>query len=263
MAGSRKTPASRQQQLATALRKIERLLKLYLALKEETALLAKALGKARRFALYDELTGLPNRRLLQDHFNEAVARAKRQHNQVVLLFLDLDNFKGINDALGHSAADRLLQQVASRLQACIRGSDTACRYGGDELVVLLPDIERRDQALSATEKIRAQLATPYVIDGTAIKMTASIGMATWPIDGKDYLGLLKSADMAMYRDKGRCAVAPSSPEGALEASRHLANGNGNGSTKECGRTNGRTTNTRTNGQSTQTRSQANVDRATE
>jgi diguanylate cyclase (GGDEF)-like protein len=255
-AGSRHTSVSRRQQLAAAQRQIDKLLKLNTLIKEESALLAESLANARRFAYHDALTGLPNRRLLLDHFNGAVARAKRQHNQVALLFLDLDNFKGINDALGHSAADKLLQQVASRLKACIRGSDTACRYGGDELVVLLPDIERRDQAVAATEKIRTQLAALYVIDGTKVRITVSIGMATWPIDGEDCDELLRAADFAMYRDKGRSTTAQQVHEAALEASGHRANGNG--STKERGRTNGRT-----NGQSAQTRSRANVDRATE
>ena len=216
------TAGTSRQQLEAARREIDALVKLNMLLKEEYALLAESLANARRFAYHDELTGLPNRRLLHDHFNMAVARAKRQHNRVVLLFLDLDDFKGINDAFGHLAADGLLQQIASRLTTCIRGSDTACRYGGDELVILLPDIQTFDHASAATEKIRAELAAPYVVDGSPVRMTVSIGMATWPIDGKDCLALIKAADVAMYREKSRRVAqgtpAPTVPDGLEQAS---------------------------------------------
>jgi diguanylate cyclase (GGDEF)-like protein len=211
------TAGTRRRQLDAAMREIDALVKLNMRLKKESALLAESLANARRFAYHDELTGLPNRRLLTDHFNEAVARAKRQHNSVVLLFLDLDDFKGINDAVGHAAADRLLQQVALRLTACIRGSDTACRYGGDELVVLLTDIDTRDDAVAATEKIRAELTAPYDVDGTPVRMTVSIGIATWLVDGKDCLALIKAADTAMYREKRRPAVAPGRPAATVPA----------------------------------------------
>ena len=119
--------------------------------------LAQAVAQARRFSHYDQLTGLPNRTLLLDRFNQAAARAARQRKQVALLFLDLDGFKSINDMLGHAAGDRLLQQVAARLTASIRTSDTACRYGGDEFVVLLPELECGESAVAACEKIRAHL----------------------------------------------------------------------------------------------------------
>jgi diguanylate cyclase (GGDEF)-like protein len=197
-----KNPAgTRRQQLEAARREIDALLMLNKLLKEESALLAESLANARRFAFHDELTGLPNRRLLHDHFAEAVARAKRQGNQIVLLFVDLDDFKSINDAFGHFSADGLLQQVAARLVACIRRSDTACRYGGDELIILLPDVETPVQAIAAAEKIRVELAAPYDVEGMPVRMTASIGMATWPIDGKDCMALIKAADAAMYREK--------------------------------------------------------------
>lgn len=201
------TAGTRGRQLIAALRKIDALLKLNMALEKEAALLAESLERTRRFAYHDELTGLPNRRLLFDHFNEAVSRAKRQHSQLALLFLDLDNFKGINDTVGHVAADRLLQQVALRLGASIRGSDTACRYGGDELVTLLTDIQSSDDAIAATDKLRAELTKPYDVDGTLVRVTVSIGTATWPLDGKDCLALIKAADTAMYREKRRLAVA--------------------------------------------------------
>jgi diguanylate cyclase (GGDEF)-like protein len=198
---------SREQRLSAALRQIDDLLKVNTLLKAECALLSESLSKAHRFAYHDPLTGLPNRRLLADHFAQAAAQAVRKHNYVVLLFLDLDGFKDINDSIGHTAADRLLQQVGSRLSSCLRGSDTACRYGGDEFVVLLPDIDQPDQAVSVCEKIRGQLALPYVIDGTEIRAPASLGMATFPTDGTDCFELLRLADLAMYREKPRRAKA--------------------------------------------------------
>lgn len=201
------TAGTYHQQLEAARRQIDSLVKLVMVLREESVLLTESLASAHRFAFHDELTNLPNRRLLNDRFKMAVAHAKRKHSNVVLLLLDLDNFKRINDTVGHLAADRLLQQVASRLTACIRGSDTACRFGGDELVIVLPEVETPDDAIATTEKIRAELATPYDVDGLPVRLTVSIGMATWPIDGKDCPALLNVADVAMYREKRRQLVA--------------------------------------------------------
>jgi diguanylate cyclase (GGDEF)-like protein len=138
-----------------------------------------------------------------DRFNQAAARGARQLKQVALLFLDLDGFKSINDALGHTAGDLLLQQVAARLTASIRTSDTACRYGGDEFVVLLPELECRESAVAAAEKIRAHLAAPYRVERTTIEMTASVGMAMFPIDGSDFGDLIQHADAGMYCNKAR------------------------------------------------------------
>lgn len=191
--------------LAAAIRKNETLKKLNAALTEEIRLLTDALAKANRCAFHDELTGLPNRRLLLDHFEMATARAARKHNHVALLFIDLDGFKSINDSIGHLAADSLLQQVASRLASCIRSYDTACRYGGDEFVVLLPHIDRREQALAAQDKIAARLAMPYIVGRKPVRMTASSGLALYPSDGKDCTELLKVADGAMYDSKASAA----------------------------------------------------------
>jgi diguanylate cyclase (GGDEF)-like protein len=199
-----------QQQVVTALRQIDTLQKRDELLKQEVNQLAQAVVQARRSAHYDHLTGLPNRTLLLDRFNQAAARGARQHKLVALLFLDLDGFKSINDALGHTAGDRLLQQVAARLTASIRKSDTACRYGGDEFVVLLPELEHRENAVTAAEKIRAHLATPYVLDGTPIQVMASIGMAVCPIDGSEFGDLIQQADAAMYRNKVHDPARPQS-----------------------------------------------------
>jgi GGDEF domain-containing protein len=126
--------AASRQHLGAALQQIDALLEQRSRLEQQLIRLAQAVAQARRHAHHDELTGLPNRALLLDRFKQAVALGARQQKQVALLFLDLDGFKSINDALGHAAGDRLLQQAAARLAACIRTSDTACRYGGDELI---------------------------------------------------------------------------------------------------------------------------------
>jgi len=168
----------------------------------------QAVAQARRLAHHDELTGLPNRRLLLDRFKQVVAQGTRQHRPAALVFLDLDGFKSINDSLGHTVGDRILQQVAARLVACTRVSDTVCRYGGDEFVILLPEFEGQESAVAAAEKIRAHLDTPYVVDGTAIRMTISIGIAVYPVDGEEYGDLIKGSDFAMYRNKARSAAPP-------------------------------------------------------
>ena len=198
-----------QQRVFTAQRQIDTLQRQDELLKQEVNQLAQAVAQARRFSHYDQLTGLPNRTLLLDRFNQAAARAARQRKQVALLFLDLDGFKSINDMLGHSAGDRLLQQVAARLTASIRTSDTACRYGGDEFVILLPELECGESAVAATEKIRAHLAKPYLIGGTSIQVTASIGMAVYPTDGTEFDDLIQQSDAGMYCNKA-CGPAPAS-----------------------------------------------------
>ncbi len=148
-----------EQQVLTAQRQIDALERRDELLKQEVSQLAQAVAQARRFSHYDQLTGLPNRTLLLDRFNQGAARAARQHKYVALLFVDLDGFKNINDRFGHTAGDRLLKQVAARLTASIRTSDTACRYGGDEFVVLLPELECGESAVAACEKIRAHLGS--------------------------------------------------------------------------------------------------------
>ena len=170
-------------------------------LKEVAARLKVEVTKARRYAYNDELTGLPNRYLLMDRLSQALARARRRNSQLALLYLDLDRFKDINDSLGHLAGDKLLQSVAERLLSCIRGGDTACRYGGDEFVVLLPEVDDEQHALEVAQKIRLRLAKPYMIDAYPTGVTASIGVAVYPVDGMGQNDLIKQADVAMYRDK--------------------------------------------------------------
>jgi diguanylate cyclase len=183
------------------LQQIKTLMERNLVLTQELTLLAEKESKARHIAYHDELTGLPNRRLLQDRFKQAVAQAARQYKQVVVMLLDLDGFKSINDSLGHPVGDHLLQQVAKRLKSCVRVADTVCRYGGDEFVVMLPEFEDGDTAAAVAEKIRAQLEIPYVLNDELVTVRASIGVAEYPGDGSNYRALIKQADIAMYRAK--------------------------------------------------------------
>jgi diguanylate cyclase (GGDEF)-like protein len=135
-----------------------------------------------------------------------------------VLFVDLDRFKHVNDTLGHSVGDKLLQQVALRLVAGIRASDTACRYGGDEFVVLLSELDAKDGAVVVADNIRAQLAAPYRIDGAQITVATSIGMAMYPVDAQALGDLIQIADLAMYRDKARRSAPPSISDSALDVS---------------------------------------------
>ena len=192
-----------RERLSTSLCRIDSLETECLLLRHQVALLQRTVAQVRQSACHDELTGLPNRRLLVDRYSQAIALAARRDRRVALLFLDLNDFKKINDTHGHAAGDSILRQVAERLRACIRTSDTACRYGGDEFVILLPELEGRESALAAARKIRARLAVPYVADGVEVTVTASIGVAVYPVDGHDYGDLMRATDGFMYRDKAR------------------------------------------------------------
>jgi len=163
---------------------------------------------ATHLAYHDALTGLPNRRLLLDRLHQAIAQASRQKKRVALVFFDVDGFKVINDKFGHTSGDKLLQGVAQRLCACLRAADTACRYGGDEFIVMLPEIDGEQGAVVVEQKIRAQLAAPYLVDGTLITVTLSVGTAVYPVDAKDYRDLIKLADAAMYCVKTNGGAAP-------------------------------------------------------
>jgi diguanylate cyclase (GGDEF)-like protein/PAS domain S-box-containing protein len=152
-------------------------------------------------ATHDFLTGLPNRMLLNDRISQAIALAPRHKNKVAVLFLDLDGFKHVNDSLGHSLGDRILQSVAKRLVDCVRGSDTVSRRGGDEFVVLLSELqELEDVAMTARRMLQA-VAEPHVIDHHKLHVTTSIGVSVYPDDGMDSEALIKNADTAMYQAK--------------------------------------------------------------
>lgn len=154
-----------------------------------------------RAARHDELTGLPNRRLFYDRAQSALARCRRKHGRIALLYVDLDDFKQVNDTLGHAAGDHLLQEVARRLAHCVREEDTVARLGGDEFVMLLEDIHSPADAAAVMEKVRQAMQPPVQVDGQTIDTVPSIGTAIYPEDGSEIEPLLRQADKAMYRDK--------------------------------------------------------------
>ena len=157
--------------------------------------------KIQRLAYYDGLTGLPNRCTFLDRLQQALALANREGRQVGLLFLDLDNFKDINDSQGHDFGDKLIREVAQRLSVDMRESDTLARLGGDEFVVVLTSITGQESATIAALRILSLLSRPFVIDGRKIYSSASIGIALYPDDGQDAESLFKCADTAMYHAK--------------------------------------------------------------
>jgi diguanylate cyclase (GGDEF)-like protein len=152
-------------------------------------------------AQYDSLTGLPNRLLLNDRLGQAIALAHRHLGQVAVMFLDLDGFKHINDSLGHSAGDELLQSIAKRLEDSIRGPDTVSRQGGDEFIVLLQEIVHPKDAVTVARRVLAALAEPHSIGHHVLRVTASIGVSLYPDDGLDAETLIQNADTAMYQAK--------------------------------------------------------------
>jgi diguanylate cyclase (GGDEF)-like protein len=152
-------------------------------------------------AHHDTLTDLPNRNLLDDRLAQAIALAHRQDKQFAVLFLDLDRFKHINDSLGHGVGDHLLQSVAKRLRTGVRNSDTVCRQGGDEFVILLANIEQAKDAGFRAQKILAALTPPHSIDQLELHVSVSIGISIYPNDGQDADTLIKNADTAMYHAK--------------------------------------------------------------
>lgn len=170
--------------------------------------LAHALAKSRaaeerilHLAQHDPLTDLPNRLLFSDRLGQALAAARRDGHRLAVLFIDLDNFKPINDNLGHAVGDLLLQAVAQRTRAALRESDSVARVGGDEFIVLLPHVRDAQDVLALAEKLRDTLAQPYDITPHRIAIAASIGAALYPEHGVDDIELLKHADEAMYEAK--------------------------------------------------------------
>jgi diguanylate cyclase (GGDEF)-like protein/PAS domain S-box-containing protein len=153
-------------------------------------------------ASHDALTGLPNRALLNDRLSQALLHARRYDHWLTVLFIDLDNFKFVNDSLGHNAGDQLLKTVAGRMVDCVRATDAVARLGGDEFVVLLLDQPKSPDIISVTaRKLQAAIAEPVRLNGHNVKVTSSMGIANYPGDGTDAETLLANADVAMYRAK--------------------------------------------------------------
>jgi diguanylate cyclase (GGDEF)-like protein/PAS domain S-box-containing protein len=158
-------------------------------------------AKIRQMAYHDSLTGLPNRKLFSDRLGIALAQAKRNQKEVGIAMLDLDHFKGVNDALGHDAGDLLLKATAERLIAALRKGDTVARFAGDEFLLILPDLKATGDAIPVAQKIVDNFRKPFLIDTHQLVVTTSIGIAVYPHDGADEGMLLKNADIAMYQAK--------------------------------------------------------------
>ena len=189
-------------------------------LQKELIALEQREAQALHLAYHDGLTGLPNRNLLQDRFHQTMSQADRHHKPLALLMVDLDEFKLVNDKLGHVSGDKLLQAVALRLTTDIRAADTACRYGGDEFVIMLSEIDSPDIATTLASEICWRLSEPYIIDGHSVHMAVSVGVAVYPGDGHTFEDLMKQADMSMYRTKGtnhRTSITERPKEEAGEA----------------------------------------------
>jgi diguanylate cyclase (GGDEF)-like protein/PAS domain S-box-containing protein len=161
----------------------------------------QAEARALHIADHDSLTGLPNRRLLEDRLTQALALSKRNRKLTATMFIDLDRFKTINDTLGHSVGDEVLKEVARRLVAQLRVGDTVCRVGGDEFLVVLPEIKRASDAAQVARKMIENLSTQMIVDVHELTVTPSIGIAIYPDDGGDADALIRNADAAMYHVK--------------------------------------------------------------
>ncbi|HEX9398410.1 MAG TPA: EAL domain-containing protein [Burkholderiales bacterium] len=168
---------------------------------ERTSELQEAKARAQHLADHDALTGLPNRRLLEDRLTQALALSQRNRQHTAAMFVDIDRFKAINDTLGHSIGDALLKEISQRLVNQLRVGDTICRIGGDEFVVVLPEVKRASDVAQVAQKVIEQLSLPVPIEGHDLIVTASIGIAVYPEDGADAETLIRNADAAMYHAK--------------------------------------------------------------
>ena len=194
------------------------------AVAERTAELQAANARAQHLADHDALTGLPNRRLLEDRLTQALALSYRNRKQTAVMFVDLDRFKAVNDTLGHAVGDLLLKEVARRLVKQLRVGDTICRIGGDEFVVVLPEIKRSEDAAHVAQKVLEELSRPIQAEENSLTVTPSIGIAVFPDDGRDAESLIRNSDAAMYHAKelGRANYQFFTAQMNQAASRRLA-----------------------------------------
>jgi len=193
--------AKNRETVAEMARHIEQLQSDKRALEAQLAALTLKEAASSHHSSHDALTGLPNRTLIKYRFQQAKALADRRGVQLVVLFLDIDQFKQVNDRFGHVVGDRVLQMAAARLQAIVRATDTACRFGGDEFVILLTDVDDGARSSHVAQEIHKRLANPYRVGDKSLALQASIGAAVYPRDGVLWETLVATADKAMYRAK--------------------------------------------------------------
>lgn len=188
-------------ELATAYADLSALNTVVADLKQQLAERVDNEEALRRLAYHDALTGLANRLLLHEYLSHEIVQARRRKTRLAMFFLDLDHFKSINDTFGHVVGDQVLQQVAARLTACVRAGDIVSRHGGDEFVLALVDIGSLAHAVQVARKLLAQVSAPYPINGHGLQMTASVGIALYPDNGRDFDSLMQNADAAMLSVK--------------------------------------------------------------
>jgi diguanylate cyclase (GGDEF)-like protein/PAS domain S-box-containing protein len=178
----------------------------------------------KSLAYYDPLTGLPNRRLLEDRLHMVIQHARRHKQRAAVMFLDLDLFKGINDTLGHDVGDWILKEMARRLEGCLRESDTVARLGGDEFTVLAEEVEGEEEAARLARRLVDAMREPFRVDDRELDLTTSVGISLFPEDGEEPEELIKAADQAMYRAKnlGRNSYQFANPSGAANSLENVA-----------------------------------------
>jgi diguanylate cyclase (GGDEF)-like protein/PAS domain S-box-containing protein len=186
---------------ASCVRNADDTIRNYVRVFTDISLLKATQQKLEQLASFDALTGLPNRRLLNDRLDQTVRRMQRRNDRLAVMFIDLDGFKNVNDSYGHAIGDLALQAVASRLQKCVRSSDSVGRLGGDEFAIVLDGARLPADAALVGERIVAAMAEPLILEGHRLALAASIGIAVYPDDGTDAATLLRNADAAMYEVK--------------------------------------------------------------
>ena len=175
--------------------------KLYEQAQQEIVDRKKAEEAIKYMAHHDALTGLPNRRLFNERISLEISRSQRNNQKIGVMLFDLDHLKNVNDSFGHSVGDLLLQSVGQRLLGLLRKSDTVARMGGDEFLLILPEMKQSQDAVLTAERILSALSTPFLLDGNQINITTSIGIVFFPDDGSEVDDLIKKADIAMYKAK--------------------------------------------------------------
>jgi diguanylate cyclase (GGDEF)-like protein len=189
-------------------------------LETQLAAAEEAKEEYRSLAYHDELTGLPNRTLFHDRLGLAITHSSRSQGHLALLYLDIDDFKRVNDSFGHGSGDRVLVELGCRIRAAVRAEDTVARVGGDEFVVLLAEVTGAGDAARVAVKVLDAVRHPFRVDGHDVTIAASVGVSVYPDDGTSSDDLVRHADGAMYRDKQR----PAAPDPGAAAAEEVARG---------------------------------------